>query len=224
MGCVRCCVFVAVSTLLLSQFRCYDSVRNKSRHSAESVSPISAFLDGSEDNLLELISRAERELKIFVYPIPKKARRCTMQKIDGRQTGFPPSSGRMREMFQMEQMLPRYLRSIATDDPNEADVFIIDHEWLCLRIGNEEFMRRDVGPGFFKVPFMGETIARQHLKPIFDNVVFNYSYFNRSLGHDHFMTSVMDNGPFCGGAHMQAGISILLIELVLLLLLSSVLI
>ena len=209
MGCVRCgCVFLALSVLLLSKFHCYHSARNKSRHNVKAGSVSSAFLDGSEDNLIELIERAERELKIFVYPIPQQARRCKMRKIDGRFTGFPPSSGRMREMFQMEQMLPRYLQSIATKDPNEADVFIINHEWICLRVGNEEFERRDFGPLFPKQPFWGETIAREHLKPIFDNVIFNYPFFNQSFGHDHFMTNVFDNGPFCGGAHIQTGTAI----------------
>ena len=206
MDCVRCFFVVAVAALWTSQC---NSLRNRSRHNGkradESVSSISAFLDGSEAKLIELIERAEQELKIFVYPMPEQARRCKMEKIDGRMTGFPPSSGRMREMFQMEQMLPRYFTTIATKDPNEADVFIIYHEWICLRVGNEEFERRNFGPRFSKEPFFGETIAREHLKPIFDNVIHNYPYFNQSYGHDHFMTSVFDNGPFCGGAHTQTG-------------------
>lgn len=212
------CLLYLFASVALWTLQC-NSLRNRSRNNVKRaddsvpVSSSSAFLDGSEAKLIELIEHAEQELKIFIYPMPPEARRCTMEQINGRMTGFPPSSGRMREMFQMEQMLPRYLATIATKDPKEADVFIIYHEWICLRVGNEEFARYHFGPKFpNKEQFSGETIAKEHLKPIFDNVIYNYPFFNQSYGHDHFMTNVFDNGPFCGGAHIQTGSIIHLLQ------------
>ena len=166
------------------------------------------FFDGSEEALQQVLARAEAELKIFVYPIPPDIRRCNMYG-DGPSSGggFPknPFGSRHREMFSMEQRLPAYLRTLATSNPDEADVFVIDHEWMCLRVGNEEHARKSHWADAARDRFSGDLIAKEHMLPVFKHVVERYPYFNRSGGRDHFLTMVYDNGPFCGGAHTQPG-------------------
>lgn len=176
------------------------------------------FLDGSEDALLELASLAEKELKVFVYPIPKHAKRCNLER-----GGFEAAE---RPMFQMELDLPLYLKghpTVATLNPDEADIFLVDHEWLCLRIGNGvsyprlpsqkkmEWQSFITPPGRRPDPrwadkkniFTGESIGEFHVEPIWNSVVRDYPYFNRSGGRDHAIVFVMDNGPFCGGGHIM---------------------
>lgn len=70
-------------------------------------------------------------------------------------------------------------RVILVSDPNIANAFIIDHDWLRISHMNCEV-----------------TIHR-HLVPIINNVVDNYPYYNRSQGKDHFFMAVYDTGPFC---------------------------
>jgi len=162
----------------------------------------SPFLDGSEERLLELIDLAERELKVFVYPFPPNARRCDMSR-----GGFIPQSNMAKQMFQMESMLPSYLQKhalVATQNGSEADLFMVNHEWICLRIANEEtHWRRDRKKTGGVNEWTGEIIALQHLKPIFDAVLNDYPFYNRSGGKDHFMVMNYDNGPFCGGGHIK---------------------
>jgi hypothetical protein len=93
------------------------------------------FLDGSEDSLLNLVGKVEQSFKVFVYPIPKNAARCNLDK------GFNSRDG---PMFQLEQQFPKYLKShktVFTKNPDEADYFLIEHEWLCIRIANAATMK-----------------------------------------------------------------------------------
>jgi hypothetical protein len=64
-------------------------------------------------------------------------------------------------------------------NPDEANVFLIDHEWL-------RYTMKDCG----------ESIAH-HMARIVHNVVDLYPYYNRSGGRDHFMMAVYDHGAFC---------------------------
>jgi len=147
------------------------------------------FKDGSEESLIRLIRLAELELKIFVYPIPDGIRRCNK-----------PFKGGLRDMFDMELRLPKYYKTsvVATQDPEMADLYLVDHEWICLRVGSEPSRR---APDRFK--FTGHAIGRDHVLPIWRNVLRNYPYFNRSHGHDHITSFVYDNGPFCSAGHIQ---------------------
>lgn len=171
------------------------------------ISPIwsvaaSSFWDGSEERLLELIDRAERELKVFVYPFPPTARRCDMSR-----GGYIHQASMPKQMFQMELLLPEYLQKhslVSTLNGSEADLFMVNHEWICLRIANEEtHWRRDKKRTGGINKWTGEAIAVEHLKPIFDSVLIDYPYYNRSGGKDHFMTMIYDNGPFCGSSHLK---------------------
>lgn len=42
-----------------------------------------------------------------------------------------------------------------------------------------------------------------HLRPIVNNVVDNYPYYNRSFGHDHFLVYPYDFGVLCSGRHLR---------------------
>jgi hypothetical protein len=147
------------------------------------------FVDGSENKLLKLISLAESGLRVYVYDIPTNIRRC----------GKPFRPG-LKQMFDMEYQIPRYYRNstMLTKNPQDANIFIVDHEWICLRVGSEP---RRYSPE--RPLFSGNNIARDHVLPIWKNVIHNFPYYNKSGGHDHFTTFVFDNGPFCGGGHIQ---------------------
>lgn len=45
--------------------------------------------------------------------------------------------------------------------------------------------------------------VEKHLRPIINNVVDNYPYYNRSYGHDHFLIYPYDFGVLCSGRHMR---------------------
>ena len=153
------------------------------------LSNCSVFRDGSEKNLMQLVETVEKQLKVFIYPIPAHVRRCKKP--------FRPD---LKVMFDMELRLPKYLSNsvVHTTDPDEADIFLVDHEWICLRVGSEP-PHNDKDNALFT----GEMILKTHVLPIWKSVTTKYPYFNRSLGHDHFTTFVFDNGPFCGAGHIK---------------------
>jgi hypothetical protein len=45
--------------------------------------------------------------------------------------------------------------------------------------------------------------VENHLRPIINNVVDNYPYYNRSFGHDHFLVYPYDFGVLCSGRHLR---------------------
>lgn len=45
--------------------------------------------------------------------------------------------------------------------------------------------------------------VEHHLRPIVNNVVDNYPYYNRSNGHDHFLVYPYDFGVLCSGRHLR---------------------
>lgn len=70
-------------------------------------------------------------------------------------------------------------RNLVVDDPEQANVFIIDHDWVSVS-------RKHCS-----------LAIEKHLTPIINNVIYNYPFFNRSFGRDHFFFAVYDNGAFC---------------------------
>ena len=72
----------------------------------------------------------------------------------------------------LDFLLSRYFRQKFSDDdsrramlvtnPDEANAFLIDYRW-------------------------GIGTLDGHLKPVINNVILSYPYFNRCGGHDHFM-------------------------------------
>ena len=87
-------------------------------HNPPRVTP---FVGKSERSLLALVDKAEVTLKVFVYPIPRAARRCTAAITDYR--------------YEMETRLHAYFlqhKLVHTNNTDEADLFLIQHEWVCL--------------------------------------------------------------------------------------------
>eukprot|EP01041_Mallomonas_annulata_P010310 gene10310-21512_t len=81
----------------------------------------SPFTMGSESHLLSFLDKAERELKVFIYPIPSSAIRCKRRCRDGR--------------YSMEAIIPAVIQrygTVHTTDASTADLFLIQHEWTCL--------------------------------------------------------------------------------------------
>lgn len=172
----------------------------------------------SSEDLFALMGSVESNFKVFVYSIPQSAKRCNLSK-----GGFSLPS--FRKMFGIEQLIPQYFRSngmLRTENPHEANAFIIEHDWLCLRIGNgydypkldyrtqlewqNQFadinaMDRNSKHHDKKHMFNGDSIGKFHLEPIMKAVVNDFPFFNRSGGADHFIVYGLDNGPFCAGGH-----------------------
>ena len=55
---------------------CLSQIQHPHHHHSTSSSSSLLFRDGSEKKLLELLQNVERELKIYIYPIPDGVRRC----------------------------------------------------------------------------------------------------------------------------------------------------
>lgn len=66
----------------------------------------------------------------------------------------------------VDELDPR--KSIIVTDPEQANAFLIDHEWIRATRNH------------------CDTTIQDHLVPIINNVIDNYPYFNRSQGKDHF--------------------------------------
>ena len=109
--------------------------------------------------LLELVKGAEESMKLFIYPMPVSNEIMNKAYINNRNSD-------------LDFLLSRYFRQKFSDDdsrrgilvtnPDEANAFLIDHRW-------------------------GIGTLDGHLKPVINNVIQSYPYFNRSGGHDHFM-------------------------------------
>ena len=145
---------------------------------------------------LNALRAVERDLRIFIYPIPPEAQ----------PEKRPPF---MEDHFRIQYLYPDYLREMITSesnnsftrneqdfrkeivvvsDPQKANAFIIDNWWF--------------GYGC-------QTVAEKHLIPIINNVINSYPYYNRSFGSDHFFFAVYDNGPFCNPAcHRESGLAV----------------
>ena len=138
----------------------------------------SPFIDQSEERLLSIFSEVKNNLKIFVYPMPPYVLRC-----GGSFKHY------YRRSFDVELRLPMYIRNstMYVTDPNVADLYLIDHEWACLMHDDDA-----------EIKHSREAITSYHLVPIMTNIIYNFSFYNRSGGSDHLLICVLDQGPFCG--------------------------
>ena len=117
----------------------------------------------SHSNLIELVKNAEENFKLFIYPMPDNNKNITNN------IGYIHNKN-----SDLDFLLARYFKqkfasndsrkNILVTNPDEANAFLIDHRW-------------------------GIGTLDGHLKPVINNVIHNYPYFNRSGGHDHFMIS-----------------------------------
>eukprot|EP01041_Mallomonas_annulata_P009025 gene9025-18688_t len=129
--------------------------------------------------LMEWISRAEHDLKIFIYDKP---------------LSLQQNNATCYDYFQAEYRIPNYIRNVSlyTTNPDQANLFLIEHDFTCLFTS-----------GFLTYPQLPMHIYRmrfiynRHLRPILNNVTHNYPYFNRSGGKDHIFIMLTDFGPYC---------------------------
>lgn len=167
----------------------------------DSIFHISSGLDNQK--LLTLIEEAEENLKIYIYDIPISAGkvyeddlRCSKTYDITKQS--PCILGKSRNSivshFKAEYLLLEYFRSfemsndqrkfMITKDAKEANIFLIDHQWL--RIVNDHCPE----------PWRS-SVFTDHLIPIIHNVLYNFPFYNQSNGHDHFFLGLYDLGPWC---------------------------
>jgi hypothetical protein len=127
----------------------------------------------SEEMLISSIQAAEKDLKIYIYDIPRHLQR----EHNPLETLYH---------FSAEFLLIKYFRSLRNvpaddsrsgmivDDPEKANLFFINHCLETCRLQPDE-----------KSPYM---------KGIIDNVLFNYPFYNRSGGRDHYFFGLYDHG------------------------------
>lgn len=134
----------------------------------------------NDDDFLQFIEQAEKQLKIYIYPMPKGIH-------------VSVDDNELMGHFRIENLFRKYLKSLSShlssndsrhamvvDDPNIANVFLIDHDWMKL---TSQIDCNWINDGYM-----------QH---IVRNVVDLNPYYNRSQGKDHFFLAVYDNS-YCG--------------------------
>lgn len=139
--------------------------------------------DFSEETIFHLINQIESQLRIYIYPFPSDS--YYLSHLELKHEVLPH--------FRVELLFKQYLQSynklrflndsnenyILTTNPDDANLFIIDHQWLTI------------------ATISCHHVYHDHLLPIINNVLYNYPYYNRSNGQDHFFFALYDHGPFC---------------------------
>lgn len=167
---------VAVFALLLVELVLHGLIVRTA--STGSINPF-RNMNGEKD-LLHLVMRVQRELRIFIYPLPDNILKAG-------------SGGDSIPHFSMDYKFRQYLdhqhqesngsfSQILVTDPNFANAFLIDHHHSVLQ---------------FHAKSGCSQIVRNHLIPILDNVIYKYPYYNRSGGADHFFFATYDKGEIC---------------------------
>lgn len=131
----------------------------------------------TEGKLLHYVGKAERELRIYIYPIPETS------------PSFEVPFGLLH--FEIERSFTTYLRNLQkaseklsesddsragmiVSDPEQANVFIIEQYYLSTQ-------------------WKSEAQGEQHLSIVIDNVL-NLPYYKRNGGIDHFFFGLFDKG------------------------------
>ena len=140
---------------------------------SEAVGLDHPFRNMTENDLLQLVNIANIDLRFFIYPMPKKAYLSNKDPL-------------LLSHFRLEHKFIEYLqinhalsikinnsafKSFLVSNPEEANAFIIEHRQLKLSsLGGSEC----------------DNLLHKHLSVIVDNVIFNYPFYNRSNGRNHF--------------------------------------
>ena len=102
---------------------------------------------------------AEEWIKIYIYPMPEGNKDIINKAYMGSRNNALDFL--LSRYFQQKFADNDSRRAILVTNPDEANAFLIDHRW-------------------------GIGTLDGHLKPVINNVIHSYPYFNRSGGHDHF--------------------------------------
>jgi hypothetical protein len=133
------------------------------------------FYHSNHQHLLNLVKSGERNLKIFIYPVPDETS-VPLPHFD-LEFSFPHYLYRLHR-FQSDDS--RY--NMLVTNPEEANAYLIDCRWIShIHSPNRQ---NNIDP----------TVS--YLLPIVNKVINSYPYFNRTMGADHFFIQTFDNGPF----------------------------
>eukprot|EP01041_Mallomonas_annulata_P000809 gene809-1581_t len=148
------------------------------------ILPDAVPYDGDEA-LLKAISIAEKELKIFTYSYPESLKSLPHYEC-------MPSSLDMKA----EYFIPEYLKKsvVNTNDPNDADLFLINHNFSCLL--NYRW-QQEIKKYKSRRIFGRDYVGKQYMQPMLRHIQTQYPYFNRSGGSDHLFILAIDAGPYC---------------------------
>jgi len=142
----------------------------------------------NEDKLLRAIKEAESKLKIYVYPMAHDVKeKFLLHQKDNLWLAD-------ESHFNILNLIPFYFSTIknktliaeekfeympvsVVDNPEEANAFVINY--------------------YEKNPVPGNINENVH------NVIYNYPYFNRSYGYDHFVVSPWDRPFRCNGPYKR---------------------
>lgn len=174
-------IIIVNSVLLWSVGRADNEIFSKS-------SPI--FYSNVYRRLAQTMRQAESGLKIYIYPVPDDAIRSTIPL----EIGCAPH-------FNAEFQIPSFFRTngFVTDNPNEANFFLITHNISCLHI-NWKSSKILAYFGNLSTNINSEWsmkyAAERHLGVIVRSVIHDFPFFNKSLGHDHLFITTFDNFPY----------------------------
>lgn len=124
----------------------------------------------NESEILQLIQSVENQMRIFIYPNPKRVTQLIYERLE------------VADHFQAEKLFTMYLQKYRSHQivkyPSQANAFFIDLRLeYALHITN---------------------MSINYVEPIIRNVVENYPFYNRSNGRDHFLFALFDQGILCG--------------------------
>ena len=142
------------------------------------ATPTASEIEASTDEfpaqaeLEELVLRANKELKVFIYEIPDDVMQLG-DLSDPVKNCFVRFVEQGRDHFQHEVLVPEYFRqkntTLRTDNWEEADLLIVPHFFMCLWIG-----------------FGNIHNAQEHVVSVL-NWVHNQPSCERHFGHDHVL-------------------------------------
>ena len=147
---------------------------------SEAVGLDHPFRNMTENDLLQLVNNANIDLRFFIYPMPT---RTYLSNKDSLLLSHFRLEHKFIEYLQINHALNIKINNSAfkpflVSDPEEANVFIIEHRQLKLSsLGGGEC----------------DNLLHKHLAVIVDNVIFNYPYYNRSNGWNHFYMAMYGN-------------------------------
>jgi hypothetical protein len=148
---------------------------NPNKRGGNEIDVPGLFYNFNHQELLNLAKTAERNLKFFIYAVPDEI--SVPQSHFNLEYTFPHYLYGLHDLFKSDD--PRY--NMLVTNPEEANAFLIDCRWIAH---------------VHKRPSGEQDATVSYLIPIVNKVINDYPYFNRTMGADHFLIQMFDNGPF----------------------------
>jgi len=131
------------------------------------VVDFNSYFQYNDKQLLQKIADVESSLKVYIYD------------LHNFKAKVGSNCSLMPHYFWAEQTIPMYIKnhkSVKTINPNEAQLFIIAHDTLCKRFIEKESSSTD---------------------NIMKHIIYNFPYYNRSMGKDHVLINSFDFSLDC---------------------------